>query len=55
MRSAAVAAGKRVSGEVRAFRSRHFAAAMADWSDEDRRAFARLLTRFTDALGRTAG
>jgi DNA-binding MarR family transcriptional regulator len=48
------AAGERVSAEVHAFRSRVVAAAMADWSETERLTFARLLTRFVDALGRTA-
>ena len=35
---------------VHAFRRGMFAAAMADWSTEERATFARLLTRFVDAL-----
>jgi hypothetical protein len=39
------------AGEVHAYRRRRFAAAMEDWSADDRAAFAGLLTRFVSALG----
>ena len=42
--------GRRVFDENRRLRNRRIAALMADWPDDDRRAFARLLTRFTDAF-----
>lgn len=47
------AAGELVSAEVHAFRSRVISTAMAEWSDKERLTFARLLTRFVDALERT--
>ncbi len=42
--------GRALSDEVHRFRRAMFSAAMADWPDADRAAFARLLTRFVDAL-----
>jgi DNA-binding MarR family transcriptional regulator len=56
----ATAEGRRVFDENRQLRNRRIAAMLADWPDDDRRAFARLLTRFTDAfeshkLGTPAG
>lgn len=42
--------GRRVFAENRTLRNRRVAELMADWSDADRAAFARLLTRFTDAF-----
>ena len=36
--------------ENRRLRNERIAAMVADWTDDDRRAFARLLTRFTDAF-----
>jgi DNA-binding MarR family transcriptional regulator len=40
--------GRRVFDENRQLRNRRIAELTADWSDDDRRRFARLLTRFTD-------
>jgi DNA-binding MarR family transcriptional regulator len=40
--------GRRVFDENRQLRNRSIATLLADWSDADRRAFADLLTRFTD-------
>lgn len=48
-------AGRAVSERVHAFRRAVFATAMSDWSDGDRAAFARLLTRFVEALPRPPG
>jgi DNA-binding MarR family transcriptional regulator len=45
-------AGRAVTDEIHRFRRAAFAAAMSDWSDADRAAFARLLTAFVGALGR---
>jgi DNA-binding MarR family transcriptional regulator len=42
--------GRRVFDENRQLRNRRVATLMADWPDDDRRAFVRLLTRFTDAF-----
>jgi DNA-binding MarR family transcriptional regulator len=42
--------GRRVFDENRQLRNRSLAAMMSDWSDADRLAFARLLTRFTDGF-----
>ena len=42
--------GHRVFDENRQLRNRRIAALMADWSADDRRALARLLTRFTEAF-----
>lgn len=44
------AAGRAASEEVHRFRRSVFAAAMSGWSDADRADFARLLTRFVQAL-----
>ena len=43
-------AGHRLSEEVHRGRRSAFAAAMGDWSDQDRTMFAQLLTRFVAAL-----
>jgi DNA-binding MarR family transcriptional regulator len=40
--------GRRVFDENRQLRNRRIAELTGDWSDDDRRRFARLLTRFTD-------
>ncbi|MCP9208923.1 MarR family winged helix-turn-helix transcriptional regulator [Streptomyces sp. NEAU-Y11] len=45
-------AGRALTEEVRRFRRSVFAEAMEEWPEADRAAFARLLTRFVDALGR---
>ena len=42
--------GRRVFDENRQLRNRRIAGLIAGWSDDDRHAFARLLTRFTDAF-----
>ena len=42
--------GRRVFDENRQLRNRGIAALIAEWPDDDRRAFAHLLTRFTDAF-----
>ena len=42
--------GRRVFDENRRMRNSRIAGLMADWADDDRDAFARLLTRFTDAF-----
>jgi DNA-binding MarR family transcriptional regulator len=42
--------GRRVFDENRQLRNRRIASLMAEWPAEDRAAFARLLTRFTDAF-----
>lgn len=42
--------GRRVFDENRQLRNRRIAELIAGWSDDDRHAFARLLTRFTDAF-----
>ena len=44
--------GRRVFDENRQLRNRRIAGLVADWSDDDRRAFVRLLTDFTDAFER---
>ena len=44
------AMGRALSDEVHRFRRAMFSAAMSDWPDADRADFARLLTRFVDAL-----
>ena len=46
----ATAEGHRVFDENRQMRNRRIAALMADWSADDRRTLARLLTRFTEAF-----
>ncbi|MFB9322480.1 MarR family winged helix-turn-helix transcriptional regulator [Cryptosporangium minutisporangium] len=43
-------AGRAVSEQIHEFRRTTFAAAMADWSDDERALFARLLTRFVAQL-----
>ncbi|WP_431773533.1 MarR family winged helix-turn-helix transcriptional regulator [Streptomyces cucumeris] len=45
-------AGRALTEEVRRFRRSVFAEAMEEWPEADQAAFARLLTRFVDALGR---
>ena len=45
-------AGRRLLQTVRRFRAQFFSKLMATWSDRDCREFARLLTRFTEALPR---
>ena len=42
--------GRRVFDENRQLRNRSIATMMSDWPDDDRQAFARLLTRFTDGF-----
>jgi DNA-binding MarR family transcriptional regulator len=42
--------GRRVFDENRQLRNRRIAGLMAPWPDDDRRAFARLLARFTEAF-----
>jgi DNA-binding MarR family transcriptional regulator len=42
--------GRRVFDENRQLRNRSLATMMSDWSDDDRQAFARLLTRFTNGF-----
>jgi len=42
--------GDAIFGELHRFRRSIFAAAMDDWTDADRAAFARLLTSFVEAL-----
>jgi DNA-binding MarR family transcriptional regulator len=42
--------GRRVFDENRQLRNRRIAGLIAPWSDEDRQAFARLITSFTDAF-----
>jgi DNA-binding MarR family transcriptional regulator len=50
------AAGRAATERVRQFRRAAFEAAMADWTAAERATFARLLTRFVDALdGQDAG
>ncbi len=46
----ATAEGSRVFDENRQLRNRRLATLMSDWPDDDRQAFVRLLTRFTDAF-----
>lgn len=48
-------AGRALTEEVRRFRRSVFAEAMADWPEADRAEFARLLTDFVGALGRSEG
>lgn len=43
-------AGRHLARQMHIFRRRSFAAAMSDWTERERREFARLLTRFIDAL-----
>jgi DNA-binding MarR family transcriptional regulator len=47
-------AGRAVTEVIRGSRRVAFAAAMSDWSDDDRVDFARLLSRFVDGLGQLA-
>jgi DNA-binding MarR family transcriptional regulator len=42
--------GRRVFDENRQLRNRRIAGLISEWGDDDRQAFARLLTRFTDAF-----
>jgi DNA-binding MarR family transcriptional regulator len=42
--------GRRVFDENRQLRNRGIASLMSEWPDDDRRTFARLLTRFTDSF-----
>jgi DNA-binding MarR family transcriptional regulator len=44
--------GRRVFAENRQMRTRRVAGLLADWTTSDRHLFARLLTRFTDAVER---
>ncbi|GAA1725470.1 MarR family winged helix-turn-helix transcriptional regulator [Streptomyces yatensis] len=44
-------AGRAMTDEVHRFRRSVFAEAMEEWPEADRAEFARLLTRFVDALG----
>jgi len=46
--------GRRVFDENRQLRHRRIAELTAGWSDDDRRRFARLLTRFTDDFERSS-
>lgn len=47
--------GHGLSEELHRFRRSIFAAAMSDWTDADRAAFARLLTRFVESLAGMTG
>ena len=47
--------GTSLSEELHRFRRSIFATAMSDWTDADRAAFARLLTRFVESLAGTTG
>jgi DNA-binding MarR family transcriptional regulator len=47
--------GTALSEELHRFRRSIFATAMSDWTDADRTAFARLLTRFVESLGGMTG
>jgi DNA-binding MarR family transcriptional regulator len=47
--------GSALSEELHRFRRSVFATAMADWTDADRAAFARLLTRFVESLAGMTG
>jgi DNA-binding MarR family transcriptional regulator len=47
--------GTTLSQELHRFRRSIFATAMSDWTDADRMAFARLLTRFVDSLAGMTG
>ena len=42
--------GRRVFDENRQLRNRRIAGLIADWPDDERQTFARLLTRFTDSF-----
>jgi DNA-binding MarR family transcriptional regulator len=47
--------GNALSQELHRFRRSIFATAMSDWTDADRAAFARLLTRFVESLAAMTG
>ena len=47
--------GTTLSEELHRFRRSIFATAMSDWTDADRAAFARLLTRFVESLAGMTG
>jgi DNA-binding MarR family transcriptional regulator len=47
--------GNTLSEELHRFRRSIFATAMSDWTDTDRAAFARLLTRFVESLAGMTG
>jgi DNA-binding MarR family transcriptional regulator len=47
--------GTTLSEELHQFRRSIFATAMSDWTDADRAAFARLLTRFVESLAGMTG
>jgi DNA-binding MarR family transcriptional regulator len=47
--------GTTLSQELHRFRRSIFATAMSDWTDADRAAFARLLTRFVESLAAMTG
>jgi DNA-binding MarR family transcriptional regulator len=47
--------GNTLSEELHRFRRSIFAMAMSDWTDADRAAFARLLTRFVESLAGMTG
>jgi DNA-binding MarR family transcriptional regulator len=47
--------GNALSEELHRFRRSVFATAMSDWTDADRAAFARLLTRFVESLASMTG
>ena len=47
--------GATLSEELHRFRRSIFATAMSDWTDADRAAFARLLTRFVESLADMTG
>jgi DNA-binding MarR family transcriptional regulator len=47
--------GTALSEELHRFRRSIFATAMSDWTDADRAAFARLLTRFVESLAGMTG
>jgi DNA-binding MarR family transcriptional regulator len=47
--------GNILSEELHRFRRSIFATAMSDWTDADRAAFARLLTRFVESLAGMTG
>lgn len=48
-------AGRAVTEQVHEFRRSVFSSAMSDWSERDRKDFARLLTRFVEALAQPPG
>ena len=47
--------GNALAEELHRFRRSSFATAMSDWTDADRAAFARLLTRFVESLAAMTG